>query len=95
MASPLTGTQSSFHFSPLQVCQKAKFMIINLCLLTNNRSTGKTPKQLPINNAIVFSLEEERMTQSSAVCLVFFHIVLGLPLESEQKKKYTRVVRQA
>ena len=65
------STQSSFHFSPLLVCQKAKFMIINLCLLTNNRSMGKTPKQLPINASIHFSLANIRENDS----IIFFGLL--------------------
>ena len=75
------STQSSFHFSPLLVCQKAKFMIINLCLLTNNRSTGKTPKQLPINASIHFSLANIRENDS----IIFF----GL-LKSDKKNMHFR-----
>ena len=85
------STQTSFHFSPLQVCQKAKFMIINLCLLTNNRSTGKTPKQLPINASIHFSLANIRENDS----IIFRFLFSFFLLKSDKKKLCTSVILQA
>ena len=57
-------------------------MIINLCLLTNNRSTGKTPKQLPINASIHFSLANIRENDS----IIFRFLFSFFLLKSDKKK---------